>query len=135
MLLRRHLAFGRFQSRALSTRASTILSSLDIPTTGEIPGVYNGSWGGSGDVLASICPATGEELARVVSASPKELHETLEQTRRAYREFRSKCAIISWWWRTDEFIDTPAPRRGELVRQIREALSAKARVSLHVEAL
>ena len=111
------------------------MASLDIPTTAEIPGVYNGSWGGSGDVLASICPATGEELARVVSASPKELHETLEQTRRAYREFRSKCAIISWWWRTDEFIDTPAPRRGELVRQIREALSAKARVSLHVEAL
>ena len=33
------------------------------------------------------------------------------------------------------FIDIPAPRRGELVRQIREALSAKARVSLLVEAL
>ncbi|KIM41628.1 hypothetical protein M413DRAFT_445600 [Hebeloma cylindrosporum] len=109
MLLRRHLAFGRFHSRALSTRASTILSSLDIPTTGEIPGVYNGSWEGSGDVLTSTCPATGEELARVVSASPKELHETLERTREAYKGFRN----------------IPAPRRGELLRQIREALSAK----------
>jgi hypothetical protein len=33
------------------------------------------------------------------------------------------------------FIDIPAPRRGELVRQIREGLSGKARVSLLVKAL
>ena len=102
-MLRRHLAFGKFQSRALSTRASTILSSLDIPTTGEIPGVYNGSWEGSGDVLTSTCPATGEVLARVVSASPKELHGTLEQTRRAYREFRSKFADTNLWGRAEDF--------------------------------
>ena len=30
------------------------------------------------------------------------------------------------------FIDIPAPQRGELMRQIREALSVKARVLLHV---
>jgi len=109
MLLRRYIVFGKFPSRALSTRASTILSSLDIPTTGEIPGVYNGSWQGSGDILTSKCPATGEELARVVSASPEELHGTLEQSRRAYKEFRN----------------IPPPQRGDLLRQIREALSAK----------
>jgi aldehyde dehydrogenase family 7 protein A1 len=119
----------------LSTRASTILSSLDIPTTGEIPGVYNGSWGGSGDILPSICPATGEELARVVSASPTELHGALEQSRTAYREFRSKFALINLGLYRRSIIDIPAPQRGELLRQIREALSAKARVLWQVESI
>ncbi|KAF8958961.1 NAD-aldehyde dehydrogenase [Flammula alnicola] len=97
MLIRRNLAYGRSLARLLSTRASNILSSLGIPTTG------------SGDVMSSICPTTGEVLARVKSATPEELHSTLERTREAYTHFR----II------------PAPRRGELLRQIREALSAK----------
>lgn len=53
--------------RMLSTRASAILSALDIPTTQEVPGVYDGTWGGTGDLLESVCPATGEVLARVQS--------------------------------------------------------------------
>ncbi len=56
--------------RLLSTRASRILSSLDIPTTStEVPGVYDGEWKGSGEILTSVCPTTGEELARVKSVS------------------------------------------------------------------
>lgn len=58
-------------TRALSDRASRILSALDIPlpSFGEIPGVYDGTWRGSGDVLKSICPATGEVLGYVRSVS------------------------------------------------------------------
>lgn len=87
-----------------------MLGALDIPTTPtELPGVYDGEWKGSGDILQSICPTTGEVLAHVKSASPTELHAALERTREAYVHFRS----------------IPAPRRGEIIRQIREALAAK----------
>lgn len=55
------------RSRLLSSRASGILSALDIPTSGSnaIPGVYNGSWTGTGEPLESTCPSTGEVLAHV----------------------------------------------------------------------
>jgi hypothetical protein len=54
--------------RCLSTRASTILSALDIPTTPtELPGVYDGQWKGSGDLFQSVCPTTGEILAHINS--------------------------------------------------------------------
>ena len=56
-------------SRHLSTRAATILNALDLPTSTEIPGVYDGAWGGSGDLLESRCPTTGEVLGRVKTVS------------------------------------------------------------------
>ena len=46
---------------------------------------------------------------RPSQASPKELHEVLDKTREAYRYIRS----------------VPAPRRGEILRQVREALAVK----------
>ena len=54
-------------SRSLSSRAAAVLNALDIPTSKEIPGVYDGSWTGTGEVLESVCPTTGEVLARVQS--------------------------------------------------------------------
>ncbi|KAI0269556.1 NAD-aldehyde dehydrogenase [Russula aff. rugulosa BPL654] len=112
LLVRRTL--GKFStpplSRRLSSRASAVLSALDIPTTpSELPGVYDGEWKGCGEVFQSVCPATGEVLAHVKSASPAELHGALERTREAYVYFRS----------------IPAPKRGEIIRQIRVALAAK----------
>ncbi len=77
-------------ARALSTRASNILSALDINPAGEVHGVYDGQWRGSGEVLISTCPTTGEELARVRTASKEELREALERTREAYTSFRSE---------------------------------------------
>jgi aldehyde dehydrogenase family 7 protein A1 len=115
--------------RSLSSRASTILDALDIPTSGsaEVSGVYDGTWGGSGDILESKCPATGEVLARVktvrvypcrgsairanddAKAAPEELRAALDKAREAYLDFRH----------------VPAPKRGEILRQIREALALK----------
>ena len=75
MLSRRTVAVTRQRvlvvnsRRALSTRASTILQALDIPANEELPGVYDGSWKGSGDVLESVCPTTGEVIAKVRSVS------------------------------------------------------------------
>ncbi|KAJ6588428.1 NAD-aldehyde dehydrogenase [Mycena capillaripes] len=96
-------------SRSLSSRATNVLSALDIPTTGDICGVYDGEWKGSGDLVSSVCPTTGEILARVKTASPEELHVALSKTREAYTFFRN----------------VPAPRRGEILRQIRGALADK----------
>ncbi|CAA7269910.1 unnamed protein product [Cyclocybe aegerita] len=109
-LLRLTLTVGRrFTTRGLSSRASDILSSLGIPTNGELSGVYDGQWKGSGDLMSSVCPTTGEVLARVKTATPGEVRDALDRTREAYTHFRN----------------VPAPRRGELLRQIREALSAQ----------
>jgi len=90
-MLRSRAPRGMRLTRALSSRAANILSSLSIPTSGEVPGVYDGEWKGSGDVMESVCPTTGEVLARVKSATPDELRGTLERTREAYTEFRSTC--------------------------------------------
>ncbi|UOH79695.1 hypothetical protein LQV05_000704 [Cryptococcus neoformans] len=98
-------------SRPLSTRAHAVLSALNIPVdnTAPIPGVFDGQWKGSGEEIVSRCPATGEILARVKSASVEETQAAIAKSKEAYRIVRSM----------------PAPKRGEVVRQIREALEAK----------
>jgi len=149
LLARRSLRNAALLSRhcrLLSNRASAVLSALDIPTTAtELPGVYDGEWKGSGDVFQSVCPTTGEVLANVKSvrnlagmcaqlnarrgqsvclpsstlpqqASPTELHDALNRTREACVHFRG----------------IPAPRRGEIIRQIREALAAKVRSAVPI---
>ncbi|QRV84942.1 aldehyde dehydrogenase family protein [Ceratobasidium sp. AG-Ba] len=97
-------------SAPLSTRASKILSAVDLPTEGsEVPGVYDGKWGGTGEPLQARCPSTGEHLADVLTATPEETRRSLERAREAYKSIRNM----------------PAPRRGELIRQIRVALAEK----------
>lgn len=94
LFLKRHVVQRGQLARFLSTRASNILSSVGLPTTGEISGVYDGEWKGSGEVVLSLCPTTGEELARVKSATPEELHHALEKTRKAYTQFRSEYSLF-----------------------------------------
>ncbi|GAA6014212.1 hypothetical protein JCM10207_006133 [Rhodosporidiobolus poonsookiae] len=98
-------------SRGLSTRSSSILSSLGLPTNGQpIPGVYYSQkqgWGGSGPLESSYNPATGEELAKVATASAQDVDAALSASRAAYKSWRN----------------VPAPKRGEVLRQIRVALA------------
>jgi len=95
----------------LSSRASDILRRLDIEGGGTLPGIYTGSgWKkGSGKVLTSREAATGEVLAHVSSASKHETAEALEDCKKAFLE-----------WRV-----VPAPKRGQILRQIRDRLSLK----------
>ncbi|XP_078009224.1 alpha-aminoadipic semialdehyde dehydrogenase isoform X2 [Phascolarctos cinereus] len=62
----------------------------DLGLKEENEGVYNGTWGGRGEVVTSYCPANNEPIARV-------------------RQM-------------------PAPKRGEIVRQIGEALRQKIQI-------
>lgn len=68
MMLSRTVARPALLRRFLSTRASAVLSSLDFPgPLSDLPGVYDGSWKGSGPVITSTCPTTGEVLANIRS--------------------------------------------------------------------
>ncbi len=60
------------------------------------------------DVVASENPATGEILARVTAATPADLGRVLSAAQAAYESWRM----------------VPAPRRGEIVRQIADVLRA-----------
>jgi len=68
-LLRAQLTRQTFLYRHLSTRASRVLSALDLPVDSVIPGVYDGQWKGSGEVVESKCPATGEVIGRIRTVS------------------------------------------------------------------
>eukprot|EP00128_Syssomonas_multiformis_P015401 Colp12_sorted_trinity150504_noHs@7527 len=72
-------------------------------------GVYNGKWGGSGPVLPSINPATGRTIASVRTGTVKDYNDTMEEVLAAKRMWQN----------------VPAPKRGEVVRQIGELLREK----------
>lgn len=73
-------------------------------------GVYNGQWcSGGGRLATSIDPSTNEKIAQTQMGSVKDLQATLA---------RMKDARVVWR-------ALPAPKRGEVVRQMREALAAK----------
>ncbi|XP_036264946.1 alpha-aminoadipic semialdehyde dehydrogenase isoform X2 [Pipistrellus kuhlii] len=78
----------------------------------ENEGVYNGSWGGRGEVITTYCPANNEPIARVRQASVADYEETVKKAREAWRIWA----------------DVPAPKRGEVVRQIGDALREKIQV-------
>jgi aldehyde dehydrogenase (NAD+) len=98
-----------------------ILNELGL---GEVnSGAYADDWIAepSGGELVSTNPATGEPIARVRTAGRAEYEACVEASLRAYETWRL----------------TPAPKRGEVVRQIGNALRAKkealgALVSLEV---
>uniref|UniRef100_A0A9L0K360 Aldehyde dehydrogenase 7 family member A1 n=1 Tax=Equus asinus TaxID=9793 RepID=A0A9L0K360_EQUAS len=86
------------------------LKELELREENE--GVYNGSWGGRGEVITTYCPANNEPIARVRQASVADYEETVKKAQEAWRIWA----------------DVPAPKRGEVVRQIGDALREKIQV-------
>ncbi|HWL93158.1 MAG TPA: aldehyde dehydrogenase family protein, partial [Phycisphaerae bacterium] len=70
------------------------------------PGVFNGDWMGSDVKLDSHSPIDGRLIASVAQATPDEYEKTVVAARRAFES-----------WRV-----VPAPQRGEVVRQLGNAL-------------
>src|SRR4051794_19655099 len=89
----------------------TVLRSLGLGETNG--GVGGASWVESpgGAEVASINPATGRPLARVRMGSLEDHHRLAEEAR----------AVFEGWRRV------PAPRRGEVVRQLGMVLREKKR--------
>lgn len=72
-------------------------------------GVYNGKWSANGKVNQSICPANGQVIAEVQDGSLGDYEKCVSASRKAWQDW----------------VEIPAPKRGEIVRQIGEALRAK----------
>eukprot|EP00123_Amoebidium_parasiticum_P000589 comp11434_c0_seq1/m.5846 comp11434_c0_seq1/g.5846 ORF comp11434_c0_seq1/g.5846 comp11434_c0_seq1/m.5846 type:complete len:541 (-) comp11434_c0_seq1:88-1710(-) len=75
-------------------------------------GVFHGKWGGRGPTVTSVNPATGKPIARVVEGTLEDYNETVEKMLKA----KSVLATM------------PAPRRGELVRQMGDRLRQKSKI-------
>ncbi|BES96041.1 Aldehyde dehydrogenase [Nesidiocoris tenuis] len=84
----------------------SFLKDLGLSTTNK--GVFHGEWAGSGEVVTSICPANGLPIATVQQG-------TIED----YNTARGRAEEAWQLW-----ADLPAPKRGEIVRQIGNALRA-----------
>jgi aldehyde dehydrogenase (NAD+) len=70
------------------------------------PGVFDGEWSGSGKVLQSFSPNDGKLLGEVRTATVAEYERALERAAAAFKK-----------WKT-----IPAPQRGEVIRQLGNAL-------------
>src|SRR5262249_39995747 len=81
-----------------------LLSKLSLE--GDNPGAFCGEWLGSGKMLRSVSPIDGQVLATVRMASPDQYEQTVRRAEKAFQD-----------WQT-----LPAPKRGELIRQLGNAL-------------
>ncbi|VDD96616.1 unnamed protein product [Enterobius vermicularis] len=69
-------------------------------------GVFDGQWRGDGALLDSICPANEKVIASVKTATEEDYSKAIQSAENAY----------------EKWCEVPAPQRGDIVRQIGEAL-------------
>jgi aldehyde dehydrogenase family 7 protein A1 len=72
-------------------------------------GVYNGSWTGSGKSYTTSSPHNGKPIAVIKGGTKEEYEGCLSAMEKSLKEWKS----------------IPAPKRGEIIRQIGEAIRAK----------
>ncbi|XP_014774152.1 alpha-aminoadipic semialdehyde dehydrogenase [Octopus bimaculoides] len=83
-------------------------------------GVYFGkSWCGSGEVVTSMCPANNLPIAQVTQGNPADYEHAIAATKEAW----------------NVWVEIPGPQRGEIVRQIGEALRHKKHLLGKLESL
>ncbi len=81
-----------------------ILNRLGIEAVN--PGVFNGEWMGSESKLDSVSPIDGKVIASVTQSTEEEYDKSIAACQRAFHSWRME----------------PAPKRGEVVRQLGNAL-------------
>jgi aldehyde dehydrogenase (NAD+) len=104
----------RTMTSFLEASASTkeTLDALGLaPSAPSRSGVFAGEWidAPCGGEIASINPATGAPIARVLAAGAADYERVVDAAARAFEHWRA----------------VPAPRRGEVVRSIADALREK----------
>ncbi|KRT83548.1 hypothetical protein AMK59_4795 [Oryctes borbonicus] len=72
-------------------------------------GVFDGAWKASGSTIKTICPSNGKVIAEIKQGSTADYDSCVTAAQKAW----------------DVWADLPAPRRGEIVRQIGDALRTK----------
>ncbi|XP_041005395.1 aldehyde dehydrogenase family 7 member A1 [Juglans microcarpa x Juglans regia] len=75
----------------------------------NLGGYVNGEWKATGSVISSVNPSSNQMIAKVTEASVQDYEEGMLACNEAAKKWKS----------------IPAPKRGEIVRQIGEALRAK----------
>jgi len=91
-------------ARRRSASPATLLKSLGL--SGINPGAFNGEWIGSDRRLESVSPIDGRVLGVVRTATTGDYERVIQAARAAFEK-----------WQT-----VPAPKRGEVVRQLGNAL-------------
>ncbi|XP_057300334.1 alpha-aminoadipic semialdehyde dehydrogenase-like [Hydractinia symbiolongicarpus] len=81
----------------------------DLGLQEENLGVYNGTWSGSGEVVESTSPINNQVIAAVKQGNVSDYETTAQLATEAWKIWR----------------EVPAPKRGEIVRQIGEHLRQK----------
>ena len=71
-------------------------------------GVFDGTWSGGGKIIDSVSPVDGKLLGRVRQASADEYERAMQRALSAFQKWQA----------------VPAPKRGELIRQLGNALRA-----------
>ncbi|XP_063983916.1 putative aldehyde dehydrogenase family 7 member A1 homolog [Diachasmimorpha longicaudata] len=79
--------------------------------TQENSGLFDGRWGGSGQLIDSICPSSGRTIAKIRESTPQEASNAVTEARKAWPQWAS----------------LPPPARGEIVRQIGDELRKNLR--------
>ena len=92
------------KTAAKNNSTAVILKKLGIQSTTY--GVFDGEWRGSGKFLQSVSPNDGSLLAQIRTATPEEYERAAQRTAAAFVK-----------WQT-----VPAPKRGEIIRQLGNAL-------------
>src|SRR6476646_3012015 len=88
----------------MKSSADPILKRLGLKA--ENPGTFCGEWLGSGKILKSVSPIDGKVLGTVRTAMADEYEKVVARANHAFQK-----------WQT-----VPAPKRGEIVRQLGNAL-------------
>ena len=94
------------KTTSVSAVAKAIFPKLGLSQKATNPGVFAGAWGGSGAVLQKHSPIDGSLLGRVRQATPEDYELAVAAAHKAFLAWR----------------DVPAPKRGEVVRQLGNAL-------------
>jgi aldehyde dehydrogenase (NAD+) len=94
------------KSTSVSAVAKAIFPKLGLSQKATNPGVFAGTWGGSGAVLEKYSPIDGSLLGKVRQATPEDYEAAVTAAQKAFLAWR----------------DVPAPKRGEVVRQLGNAL-------------
>ena len=99
----------RLVKRSLATTKSSgdILRSVGLSPSGVNAGCFDGKWYGSGPVVECVNPATNEVIGQVQMGTAQDYERAMTALIQTKKQLRTM----------------PAPKRGELVRQMRVALT------------
>merc|ERR1712168_1629547 len=91
----------------------------DLGLNVDNEGAFDGNWGGTGEWTETFCPTNGRPIARVRQASLDDYN----------------VGVGKAWEAWNVWAEAPAPKRGEIVRQIGDALRQKLELLGKLESL